>query len=593
MCLCVAATALPQDDSTQPQPRHESVIVTGTYEPIPLEEADRSVRAIDVEGLLLVSNSLADVLQLDSSLDLRQRAPGGIQGDLSIRGSTFGQTLILLDGIRLNDVQSGHHNLDVPLPLSSIERVEVLKGAGSTLYGSDAVGGVVNLITRRPETTEVRLRGGAGNWGRNEERGDVAFVVPRVTELLSFSRDFSSGFIPDRDYRDLSMASTTYIDSGVGSTRLTLANMDRPFGADQFYGNYHSWERTRTWFAAASQSLGTRTDAAFAYRRHTDLFVLERDRPELFTNRHAVEGIQAILRRHDPLGRNAKLFYGAEGYRDSIASNNLGRHDRARGAVYAALDVRALRRFSLNAGIRDEIYGSFNHEWSPSVSGGVWLGAGWKLRGAVSHAFRLPTYTDLYYHDPANLGSPDLRPERAWSYEGGLDWNRGGRFRGSFTVFERRERDGIDYVRSSADAIWRARNFQRLRFAGVEAGFTARLGDSQRFDVEYTGLLGARDQLSGVESKYSFNYPIHSGLVSWEATVADRMIARLRVGALERYARDPYAVVDLYAARAHGRCRPFLQLTNLSDAAYQEILGVPMPGSGILGGIELLLYGSR
>jgi len=100
---------------------------------------------------------VADFLKLDPSVDLRERAPNHIQADLSIRGGTFGQTLVLVDGMRVNDAQTGHHNLDLPLPVESVERIEVLKGSGSAFYGSDAVGGVINLITREAEFSEVRL----------------------------------------------------------------------------------------------------------------------------------------------------------------------------------------------------------------------------------------------------------------------------------------------------------------------------------------------------------------------------------------------------------------------------------------------------
>src|SRR4029079_13928424 len=135
------------------------------------------VRSIDVRELSLRTNTFSELLKLDSSLDLRQRAPNSIQGDLSIRGGGFGQTLILLDGLRLNDVQSGHHNLDVPVPLESISSIEILKGSGSTLYGSDAVGGVVNFITRAPESSEMRLRGAAGNFGTNQQRADLSYAA--------------------------------------------------------------------------------------------------------------------------------------------------------------------------------------------------------------------------------------------------------------------------------------------------------------------------------------------------------------------------------------------------------------------------------
>ena len=201
------------------------------------------------------------------------------------------------------------------------------------------------------------------------------------------------------------------------------------------------------------------------------------------------------MRRREDLGQNVKLYYGAELYRDGIDSNNLGVHDRVRSAPYVALDVRALRRFSFSVGLRDEIYGSFNHELSPTVAAGYWIAPALKIRASVSRAFRLPSYTDLYYHDPANVGSPTLRPESAWSYEGGIDWNAGGRWRAAVTVFQRRERDGIDYVRSNPNDIWRATNFQRLQFTGVEAGVAIRPASNHEIEFQYTGLHGAQDAI--------------------------------------------------------------------------------------------------
>jgi iron complex outermembrane receptor protein len=575
------------------EPRKEVVVVTGSYEPVPLEEADRPIRSVNVRSFEPLTNTFADLLRLDSSLDLRQRGGNGIQGDLSIRGGGFGQTLVLLDGMRLNDVQSGHHNLDIPAPLEALGAVEVLKGSGSTMYGSDAVGGVVNFITRQPEAPEMRLRTALGNFGVNQQRASMAFLGSRVTQQLSGSRDFSTGFIPNRDYRNLSIASATRIESGLGNTDVRLAHRDSPFGAEQFYGNFNSWERTKTWWVSGRQQLGSKTDAAFAFRRHTDLFVLYRDRPEVFTNRHAVESYQVSLRRREDLGRNAKVHYGAEGYRDSIRSNNLGVHDRARGAAYAAFDTRALGRFSFSAGLRDEVYGSGNHELSPTVSAGVWLAPALKLRAGISRAFRLPTFTDLYYHDPANAGSPGLRPERATTYEAGLDWNAGGRVRAEATVFQRRETDGIDYVRRNVTDVWRATNFQRIRFTGVEASLRARLPRRNELEVQYTGLRGAQNVLAGALSKYVFNYPVHSGIATWQAAIGRGVVARTRVGALQRFARDPYAVWDVYAASTRGRVRPFVQLTNLTAARYEEIPRVAMPGRAVVGGIELIVFEAR
>ncbi len=571
--------------------RKDVVVVTGSFEPIPLEEADRSVRTFDPRAGALTAATVIDFLNRDSSVDLRQRAPNNLQTDVSIRGGGFGQTLVMLNGMRLNDAQSGHHNMNVPVPLEAIERIEVLKGSGSTLYGSEATGGVVHFLTRPPEASEFRLRAAAGNFGVNQQRGSAAYAWKDGSQQLAFSRDFSTGFRENRDYRHMAMNSLTRAKSRIGVSDITLAHADRPFGADQFYGNFNSWERTRTWYGALRQTIGDRTEAGVAFRRHTDLFVLYRDRPEVFTNRHAVESWQATLRRREAVGANARIHYGVEGLREAVESTNLGRHTRARGAGYAAIDVRALRRFSFTAGAREEVYGSRESQFSPSASAGVWLARGWKLRGSVSRAFRLPSFTDLYYHDPANLGSPDLRPESATSYEGGAMWNRGGLVRADVAVFHRRERDGIDYVRRSAADIWRATNFQRLRFTGVEASVAVRAGRAGVVDLAYTGLRGAGAVVADTLSKYVFNYPTHYGIAGWQGELPGGLIARTRVGALRRLGRDPYAVWDVYVARRAGRLHPFLHATNLTGSRYEEIPGVAMPGRGVVGGVEWVVFG--
>src|SRR5262245_21493462 len=243
----------------QPAPKKETIVVTGTFEPLSLEEIDRAIRVLPAREHGLVLNSLVDLLRLDPSLDLRERAPDGVQADLSIRGANYGQTLVLMNGMRMNDVQSGHHNLDIPVPLEAIARIEVMRGSGSTMYGSDAGGGVINIITEPPEGMDVRMRAAVGNFGTNQQRLAIGAGTGKLYEHLTASRNFSSGFMPNRDYRNLSIASSTRLETVLGMSSLTLAYMDHPFGAEQFYGNFNSWENTKTWFAGIQQDLGKRT----------------------------------------------------------------------------------------------------------------------------------------------------------------------------------------------------------------------------------------------------------------------------------------------------------------------------------------------
>ena len=584
------------DEQNPPSPKlplpvqKQTVVVTGSWQPIPLTESDRSVEVYPLHDPFLLFGSLTDALNLDSSVQVQGRAPNGVQGDLSIRGGTPGQTLILLDGIRLSDAQSAHHNLDIPAPLDAVNRIEILRGSGSTLYGSDAVAGVVNVVTKpldAADTPELVLRGGYGSFGTNEESGTVSFARAFLSERLSFERELSDGFRNDREYRNLALGSQTWLKTKLGLTRVFLSLLDRPFGADQFYGNFNSWERTKTWLATASQDLGKNTLFSLGYRRHTDLYELLRNDPGYYTNRHEDETWDVALRRQDTVREALHFYYGAEFLSDHVASNNLGVHSRKQGALYGDLDVRSWHRFSFSAGTRQEFYGRAQTIAIPSFAAGYWLGAKAKLRGSVSRAFRLPNYTDLYYHDPANIGNPSLKPERAMNYEGGIDLYPASHWRSSLTVFSRHEADDIDYVRANSSDIWQALNFGRLTFTGWEASLFWSPRPSQTVQVEYTGLHGAQGVLDGYQSKYVFNYPTQQAIIGWQRISPHGWVARVRTGITNQYQRNAYVLVDAYAGWTRSRLHPYVRLTNLTNTDYQPVYGVVMPGRAVLAGLEL------
>jgi len=568
----------------------ETVVVTGTFVPAPLSEYDRSVESLDTRQNALLFGSAADYLRLDPAIDLEQRAPGGVQSDLSILGSTFAENLVLLNGLRLNDAQTAHHDMDIAVPLEAISRIEVLRGSGSTFYGSDAMGGAVNFITAPTQSTEIRLRAGLGNQGFNQQHALASLLKRNWSETIAADRDFSTGFVFDRDYRNSSASSETRLKSALGQTDLLFAASDRPYGADQFYGSYPSWERTKSWFASAQQDFGQRTSAAFGYRRHSDEFILVRNDPSIYENNHVDESWQAALRRHDPLGDNSAVSYGAEGQGDAIQSNNLGEHARNREAVYANLDFRALRRFSLSAGAREELFSDSTSLFSPAVAGGITLRPSLRLRASTSRGFRLPTYTDLYYSDPATKGNPSLKPESAWSLDAGADWTPGSRFSVATTFFQRWDRNVIDYFQFAPSQPFQATNVDRLHFTGIEAHADFRLPHQQDVQFAYTFLHGDHAPLPpGEVSRYVFNYASHEAVFAWTGSWHGWLVARTRLGITQRFEHPAYPVWDLAVARSTGRIRPYLQLANLSNTGYEEIPGVLMPSRSIVGGVEFVL----
>jgi iron complex outermembrane receptor protein len=566
----------------------EVVVVTGTFVPVPLSEDNRSVLSIDSRENPLLYESVVDYLQLDPSVDLQQRSPDGVQADLSILGSTFAETLVLVNGLRMNDAQTAHHDMDIPLPPETVSRIEVMHDAGSTMYGSDAMGGAVNFITAPTTATELRVLAGGGNQGFNQEHIFASVLVHDWSETVAADRDFSSGFIPDRDFRNTTASSETRFKSALGQSDVLFAASDRPFGADQFYGNFPSWERTKNWFASAQQDLGERMLAAFGYRRHSDEFVLIRSDPSIYENNHIDQSWQGALRRHDSLGDNT-LSYGAEGQGDSIVSNNLGNHTRNREAVYGNVDVRAFRRFSLSMGAREELFSGGTNVFAPTVAGGFWVRPEIKLRASVSCGFRLPTYTDLYYSDPTTQGNAALKPESTWSLEAGGDWNPTPRIEAGTTFFRRWDSNLIDYVQFMPGGLYDATNVGKIHFTGVEAHGNFKLRHQQEILLAYTFLHGDQVPLPGSISRYVFNYPTHHAVLGWTGSWRNWVVARTRVGVTQRFEHQAYPVWDVSVARKAGMIRPYLQLANLSNTGYEEIHGVRMPSRAVITGMELVL----
>lgn len=580
---CVA-----QQSPQLPPAISSTVVVVGSPNAVTLGESSRSVVVMDMQEHPRAFQTIEDRLRTDSSTYIEQRGAGGAQADISMRGTSFEQTLVLINGLRINDAQTAHHNLDLLVPMDAMSSIEVLHGSGSTLYGSDAMGGVVDFTTAAPETTALRLRTAVGSFGENDQAFTGSITGKKWSELVSGERNFSTGFIPDRDYRNENASSETRWKTPLGESDILLAGSDRAFGADQFYGNYNSWERTKGWFASIRQGLGEKTDAAFGYRRHSDNFILLRDDPAFYANQHIDQSWQGALRRSERLGAKSSIFYGLEGDGDSIQSNNLGRHARNWGAGYLDADMQ-WRNVSLTAGLRQEIISGGYHVTSPALAGSYWLGSSVKARASLGYGFRLPTYTDLYYSDPSTIGNPNLKPESGWNYEAGADWFVGSTSYLSFTGFYSRQHDTIDYVRPNANSPWQASNLTNLRYAGVEGAWTWQPVRGEQLKLAWTFLSGAQQALHGLQSEYVFNYPVNNAVFEWIAEPVRGYMLHNRVGITQRYQAEAYPVWNAAIVRERGHIHPYLQMSNLSNTGYQEIIGVPMPGRSFTGGVDVLL----
>jgi len=572
------------------EPVQETVVVTATARPVRFADIGRSVLVVTREQIeALPVQSVPDLLSYIASVDVRTRGAGGVQADVSIRGASFGQTLVLVDGVRMNDAQSAHHNMDVPVLLEDIERVELLAGPGASLHGADAFGGAINLVTRQqPPVRDAAVS--AGSDGFVDGRIRVDTPIGGRTQSLWAGASRSDGFMYDRDFRTASVGGRARLGE---QTSVTAGYVDKEFGANGFYGPAPSKEWTGQGLIIAEHgfaAIGGWTPAArVSYRTHRDRFLYDIRTPNLFENRHRTHAALVDVGGDRPLGASNRLHLGVEGGGDWIRSSNLGDHEVGHGSFVAEWQARPSGRATIVSGLRFDGYSRFGSSWSPSITASVWGTASLKLRASAGHTFRVPTFTELYYHDPANQARDDLRPERGWSWEGGADWVPSSRWLASATVFTRRDTDVIDWVRDTPAERWHTANVQRLDTTGVEMEVRRLVGSSGTIDAQYAWLTSDADPVAQL-SKYVLDYARQRAVLSAALPFAGRTTAGGRVGFTRRADGREYTLVDLRVARTFGRLRLFVEGLNLLDTDYQEVQGVDMPGRSARAGLEIVRF---
>ncbi len=565
--------------------RDETILVTAALEPVPLRNAGREVTLIGREEIdRLPARSIADVLRVASSVEVRARGAFGVQADFQIRGASFGQALVLIDGVRINDAQSGHHNADFPVGLDEVERIEILRGPGSSLHGADAFGGIIQVITR--PIGGLRGEASAGSFGAASARIGAGGKAGERTLSLSAAVSHTEGFMPDRDADEALARVRVGLDE---KSTFTLGHLDKEFGANGFYGPAPSREWTEQTMATLSRELGARAATAGVatafYRTHRDRFVYDRRNPALSDNRHRTHAFGLGLRGSRPMNDRVRVSAGVDGGSDRVTSSNLGDHSYTRGSVFAEAQWVSGRTI-LYPGLRFDVYETFGSSLSPGLALARTFGSSTTLRASVGHAFRVPTYTELYYRDPNHQARNDLEPEEAWSGETGVEWSAPSGLSVGAALFSRWDDSVIDWVKATAQERWHTENLRDVTTRGVELSVRRPLGRSGRASVSYTGLR-VLSSVPAAFSKYVLDYARRSFAVAVSGDLAANFNGGVSASYKLRQDSRSYWVVDLRAARRVGRAEVFVDGQNLLDTRYQEIRGVDLPGRSFSAGVRL------
>ncbi|MDD2557557.1 MAG: TonB-dependent receptor [Desulfuromonadaceae bacterium] len=572
-----------------------TIMVTATRTSEPLTEISQSVQIIsraDIEAS--PATDLYQILAQISGVDVRSRGTSGAQADVSIRGGNFEQTLILLNGISMSNPQTGHHNLDIPVHLNDIERIEVLKGPSARIYGANAMSGAINIITRTAAEPEMQIELDGGSYNYTHANLSGTFKTGEWGHRVSAGHRYSSGFDADEPtgLNTKSLSTTSRGSFNNADLEIGAGYLDKNFGASRFYFDApEQKEHTKTLLGYSAMDIYTSTlhwRPHVSYQRHEDIYSFANS-GQWDTNSSTTDKIITALTL-DAETAYGLTSIGANLEWERIVSNSLGDHNRGQQSVFINQRLPWGDRATLGGGLSAVHYSDWGWEYWPGADLNlkVYKHLTWFVSAAKS--FRIPTYTEMYYNTPMNIGSPNLKAEEAWTWETGLRYLRRS-LEANLALFQRDSDNLIEWVRSGSDQPWEVHNIASSTTTGVETGIRirqplAQIPLLQQLACTYT-YLDTEQDAKGLETKYVLNnlrHQLHTYMdIDWLSNVQQRVALRYE----QRLHGDSSTVVDTSLRwEISGSLILKASVTNLFDTDYIEAGFAPAPGRWIQGGIS-------
>ncbi|MCW9708685.1 TonB-dependent receptor plug domain-containing protein [Fodinibius salsisoli] len=607
----------------------KEVVVSSSRIPQTAAVTGRNITVIPAQTIRNLPARTADeVLRYVSGIEVQSRGAFGTQSDFSIRGSTFSQVLVMVDGMRINDPLTAHFSSNIPVAPSEINRIEVLHGPAAAQYGADAVGGVINIITRSfgqrkgQQQTKAHLKAGYGQYDLKMGQGGFSHYGDdyRIggggmwfkTPGQSLGGDYKNRF----NIGNASLSAGFQLGEGWDLAARTAYD-NRDYNARYFYTASPYDEATdhvRAWWnqlRITKEAKDTRTTLEGSFKHNIDDYVFSPGSP---ANHHITNFFNVQLYQYRELSDQWGWTYGAQTSNRFIRSNDRGRHNDWHYAGFTMLQWQPTNPLTLTGSLRLDHDQNYDTELMPQLSASYDLGS-WVLRASGGRSIRSASYTERYISTNLegplaggrNLGNPWLKAERSWSGEAGFDWFPAQNVKFSATGFLRESSNLIDYVLTNSNNIQNdanlepdtdylyANNLSSVRMAGLEAKVSAtkNLGSSWMLHHKLSYTLTDSYNDEQVASKYISNYARHllNGMVSLQKGRFDVTLTGLwkqrkddRAEAIGAYKSSSYNVWNAKAGyRIYQNLELGVQVDNLFDARYQDILGAEMPGRWIMG----------
>lgn len=565
---------------------------------IPFNDVSRNIEIITKQQIQeLNAFSINEVLQLVGGVDIRQRGVHGVQADLSIRGGTFEQALILINGVKMLDPQTGHHLMNLPITLEDIERIEVLKGPGARVFGQNAFAGAINIVTKVQDEFGLSAGIDYGENGLLNAFTSISLPVDQIQQKISLSHNHSNGYRDNTDYNITNAFYQGQVNIGRNQLNVFGGYTARDFGANGFYGSESftdQYEETRTSILSASYEakIGAwKINPKVNWRRNTDNWQFRRQDPEFFQNfhtSHVATGELHLSKTHS-LGI---LGIGAEYNSIDLMSNNLGERDR--GQIGLHLENRFLlwdEQLDVTPGIYVLRISDFGTQLFPGIDVGYRLDNNWKLFTNLGQTSRIPSFTDLYYQDSGNIGNPDLQTESAITFELGVS-HKSQRAIFQLSYFRRDATDLIDWFKLDPDDRWMPDNFGSALYNGLDLSTTLDLSKSnasafvQTLKINYLYLDASLGDSDVSLSRNALENLNHQLIINPTFRISDHLSGNLLFKYNDRASLEDYSLLDANLQYSIKEWSFYVKASNLFDTEYRETNLVPMPGRWMLVGLR-------
>tara|TARA_B100001057_G_scaffold79257_1_gene74411 strand:+ start:342 stop:2147 length:1806 start_codon:yes stop_codon:yes gene_type:complete len=564
---------------------------------IPFSEENRNLIIIDSVFLNNSSaKNLSEILQQVIGVDIRRRGNDDIQSDLFIRGGSFDQTLLLINGIKVEDSQTGHHQMNLSVPIDLIDKIEILKGPGSRIFGMNAFNGAVNIITKK-NSDNGNINLSYGSFKTFQGSGSIPINTDKSSHILSTTYRQSDGYRYNTDYNYLNIFYSGTIKMDDSDLQVLFTNSDRKFGANGFYASpeakdqYEETNGSLLNFKLTKKTEKISTESSLYWRRHEDTYIYIRDNPSIYKNDHISHklGLQNNISIFSDTGITG---IGIDLSNTWLSSNNLGERNRFITTIFAEQLINK-NKFSFTPGIAFSIYEKpgndlFKSKLFPGIDIGYRLSDKISLNANVGETFRIPTFTDLYYSDPNNEGNENLDPEKAFTSEVGFKL-REKNYGISLSLFRRKSDDLIDYVKANSNEKWSPQNIKKIITSGFEFDGKLLLNINNNTNTINLGYAYIKDDYeNNILSRYSLNSYKHRLILNFDFKLTKFISNYLsfRHGVRESQDNNNKSVFDYKISMHKDRWKIILNLNNIFDSKYYETNLVQMPGRNLEVGLN-------